>query len=546
VADILLQAFPQLRNTPSLHRRVQSVGQLRNAAKSTSPITETEAVKPHRIIHRRGHSTGQLEARLADVTFLLTPPQPDPITTNSRFTSMMDPDHGILAAEPLDDMGSSTEFPNLSPALLRTVTAKALRKVPPIFPDEPLEDCDVLDYYERVCDFSNDSENTQDDQEQALMDLGLTRSRRRALRENLHQLANLYDMEPEGLWKIYDAKTMMVWIVAGAVYASTLSTSGQGAGGFSGGEQGPGGNDSREGASNTTGRGAANKSTGVYGGGNQESSGGGAGGRRRGDKTPGPGKGTERLVRDAEFLRFPRENEEYFTEAKEFFEASPHHTEFTYADVEYPEHGSTLTGTSAEPGDEAAQQPGAMWSIKTNPVIRSVYHGLPAWEYSRLIEYGHWNPINSRWRGELSGRNAVYFCTSKEFALFFSAFKSGIAEEEPVDKLAGVVIETPLPPSHYALVLEEHRENFAVINRKAPAAAPIPGTPVVVSGFLKRWAKKYANRSDLGPIMQSSHQLAVVDWTGRKAAMDSLINMYPSHIAIINAAVLDFRKRDAM
>jgi hypothetical protein len=144
----------------------------------------------------------------------------------------MNPDHGTVSGESLDDVGSPTEFPQLSRALLRTVTAQALRKVPPFFPGEPLDDCDVLDYYERICDFGKDLENIGDDQEKQLMELGLSRARRRSLKDNLDDLGKLYAIEPEGLWKLYDAKTMMVWIVAGAVYTSTFSTCAQNAGDY--------------------------------------------------------------------------------------------------------------------------------------------------------------------------------------------------------------------------------------------------------------------------------------------------------------------------
>jgi hypothetical protein len=92
----------------------------------------------------------------------------------------------------LDDVGSPTEFPQLSQAFLRTVTAQALRKVPPFFPGEPLDDCDVLDYYERICDFGKDLENIGDEQEKQLMELGLSRTRRRSLMDNLDALGKLY------------------------------------------------------------------------------------------------------------------------------------------------------------------------------------------------------------------------------------------------------------------------------------------------------------------------------------------------------------------
>jgi hypothetical protein len=182
-----------------------------------------------------------------------------------------------------------------------------------------------------------------------------------------------------------------------------------------------------------------------------------------------------------------------------------------------------------------------MWSIKTNTRMRSVYHGLPAWEYWRLSQYGRWNSGKSRRRGELSGANAVYFATAKEFALFFGVFKSAISTDGPLEKLSGVVIETPLPPCQYALVSADHREEFAVMNRKR--AAPIPPTPVVVSGYLKRWVKMHANRSDLGSIVQRSHQLAVIDWEN---AMKSVINLNPSYISIINPKALDLEKKEAI
>jgi hypothetical protein len=263
-------------------------------------------------------------------------------------------------------------------------------------------------------------------------------------------------------------------------------------------------------------------------------------------------------MRDTVFLRFPKENETYFNDGKAFFQASPRHTPFNYEDVEFPEDRTTIKGTSSEPQDETAQELGAtkeesegtenepelMWSIKTNTLMRSVYHGLPAWEYSRLIEYGRWNSVNSRRRGELSGVSAVYFATAKEFALFFGVFKSAISTDGLLEKLSGVVIETPLPPCKYALVFADHREEFAVINRKKAATAPIPPTPVVVSGYLKRWVKMYANRSDLGPIVQWSHQLAVIDW--ENGPMKSMINLNPSYIAIINPKALDFEKKEAI
>jgi hypothetical protein len=92
----------------------------------------------------------------------------------------------------------------------------------------------------------------------------------------------------------------------------------------------------------------------------------------------------------------------------------------------------------------------------------------------------------------LSARRAVYFATNKHFALFFAAFKSAISTNGPLEQLSGVVIETPLPPCEYVLVCQSVREEFAEINRdqRQRAHAPIPPTPVVVSGFLKRWVKK--------------------------------------------------------
>ncbi|KAA8893533.1 hypothetical protein FN846DRAFT_1004541 [Sphaerosporella brunnea] len=303
----------------------------------------------------------------------------------------MNPDHGTVFGESLDDVGSPTEFPQLSEALLRTVTAQALREVPPFFPDEPLDDCDVLDYYERICDFGKDLENIEDDPEKQLMELGLSRARLRSLKDNLDELGKLYAIEPEGLWKLYVTKTLMVWIVAGAVYTSTFSTCAQNAGDNSGGEQNPEINDSENSASNATARGDNTKPTGGQGGGQEVSRSGGTGGGRRqsGEQDRGTGKGSERLMRDTVF---PKENETYYDTGKDFFQASPHHTPFSYEDVEFPKDRTAMKGTSSKLHDETAQELGAtkeesegtenepefMWSIKTNTLMRSVYHGLPA------------------------------------------------------------------------------------------------------------------------------------------------------------------------
>jgi hypothetical protein len=45
------------------------------------------------------------------------------------------------------------------------------------------------------------------------------------------------------------------------------------------------------------------------------------------------------------FIRFPKEHETYFNAGKAFLQASPHHTPFSYEDVEFPEDFTTIKGT---------------------------------------------------------------------------------------------------------------------------------------------------------------------------------------------------------
>jgi hypothetical protein len=88
--------------------------------------------------------------------------------------------------------------------------------------------------------------------------------------------------------------------------------------------------------------------------------------------------------------------------------------------MEFAEDAATIEGTSSEPQDETAgalvgtkensdvtaealdciEEDDLMWCVKKNAVMRSVYHGLPGWEYSRLAEQGRWNARRLRpWQG---------------------------------------------------------------------------------------------------------------------------------------------------
>jgi hypothetical protein len=602
VAD-LFEQLAQRRRT--LHRRVKSVGQLNNQAKPANPITPIESIASHRIIHRRGHSTGHLELLFTQVT---APAQPvsqlekgNPIPA-TLFNPIMKPDPAAVDGELVHDVGSPEDFPKLSHALLNTITAQRLRKVLPIFPCEPLTDEDVLQYYLNIFDQDEELENVVDDPEQLLIQLGLSHSRLLSLKDNLRALGELYTVDPACLWKLYDAKTMMVWIVAGTVYTSTSSTSGQTRGGYAGGESGRGTTGSQDGASKSATSGKdSTQPAGDRSGGQRR---GGTGGGRRprgGGRTGTTGRRTKQSSRDTVHLRFPKENEMFFEDGKAFLNSPPHYTPFDFEDVEFAEDATTIEDTSSERHDEPAGAVGGskeapdgtavefdyieedattiedtsserhdepagavggskeapdgtavefdyieeddpMWCIKKNVVMRSVYHGLPEWEYSRLVQHGRWNIIFSRGRGELSASNAVYFSTSKNFALFFAAFKSAISTDCPLEKLSGIVIETPLPPCEHALVCQSFREEFAELNRNRDADAPIPPAPVVITGFLKHWVKEDANRPDLAEVVLWSHQLAVVDW--ENGPMKSLINLNPSYIAIIKpvAAVFEEKK----
>jgi hypothetical protein len=217
-----------------------------------------DSIQRQRVLHRRGYSAEHFEVLLTQVTAPLIPAQPviplrlgDPIPT-TLFNSLMHPHPATVSAKLVDDVGSPMEFPKLSQALLHTITTQALRKVPPIFPDEPLYDADVLNYYDNICDREGELENVEDNQEQRLTQLGLTRSRLLSLKDNLDALGKLYAVDPAWLWELYDAKTMMVWIVAGAMYTSTSSTSGQAVGGCAGEEMDRRSKDSQAGASKSS------------------------------------------------------------------------------------------------------------------------------------------------------------------------------------------------------------------------------------------------------------------------------------------------------
>ena len=234
-------------------------------------------------------------------------------------------------------------------------------------------------------------------------------------------------------------------------------------------------------------------------------------------------RATKRNERGYDQCCFPAENERFYDSAQGFLSSPTTAAVLSTDDIEY---GPTIEDTSD------STNMAEWWQVKVLAEKKSVFHGLPGWKYLRLIRYGQWTAAHSRLKGELYPGQAVYFATSRTWALWFSGFANAVGVRELAMRDAyGVVVETILAEeTRFAVVHQARRADFVNYNDSPELLRnPTWNIPIVLSGFLQAWAQHYRNQGDIADVLRTSHQLAVLD----TAAVQSVCNKFQSHIAIV-------------